>query len=106
MDRELVEKCLLTHQQKTASVDNFLKEHPQYEGLRGNLLKPILRAQVIKAYPIIKEAVIQEIKKKLYHPPIAFSKDIDVDSKVLITIMGQVRRYYQIVFDEATEGIE
>ena len=55
--------------------------------------------QLLKAIPIISE----DIKSKLYHPPIVIKAD--VSSEALAEIMVKVREYYQIVFDEATTGV-
>ena len=54
----------------------------------------ILEASVVKA----RKQVAEEIKSKLYHPPISFGAD-ETD---LVQIMVKVRKYYQIVHDEAT----
>jgi len=56
----LLEKCLLTHHQKDASLDKYLELHPQYEGIRGSLIMPILRAQLEYAIPIISEEIRAE----------------------------------------------
>jgi len=57
MDKEidkLFKECLLTQNQKRAAINKFLKKHPQYEGLKDELWKPIARTQLLKAIPIIR----------------------------------------------------
>ena len=45
----------------------------------------------------------EEVKKKLYHPPIFFKDIPNVSSENMAKMMLKVREYYDIVFEEAVK---
>lgn len=93
IDKELIGECLLTPIERRQWGALYL-DYPDVMRFE------ICKEQITKAIPIIRKAVAEEIKGKLYHPPIAL-KNIEIAEETLAEIMVQVRKYYQIVFDEA-----
>ena len=63
MDRELMDKCLLTEEETDKLWEKYEEEDPYQETDWGGIL---IKAQLLKAYPIIKRVVRKEMKQEGY----------------------------------------
>ena len=99
LDKELVEKCLLTYKMDEPGSDfrQFMVEWRKENGYAPDEYVEVPTEDICKAQDARTRKAVAD---KLYHPPIVF-KDIDVSSEALAQILTKVREYYQIVFDEA-----